>query len=110
MLSHRALLANARQCSLLEPAPVQPDDVVLLVLPLFHVYGFGVLAQVVDAGACAVLLDRFDVESTSLLVSAERVTNVPGAPPMYVEWARRPELAVSLRDTRLLASGAAPLP
>jgi long-chain acyl-CoA synthetase len=110
MLSHRALIANIRQCGLLEPAPVAPDDVVLVVLPLFHVYGLGVLGQVTEAGATAVLVDRFDVEATSALVSAEHVTNIPGAPPMYVAWSRRPALAEQLRGVRVLASGAAPLP
>src|SRR5439155_24564693 len=39
MLSHRALLANLQQCASLELPPFGRDDVVLLVLPLFHVYG-----------------------------------------------------------------------
>jgi long-chain acyl-CoA synthetase len=37
MLTHRALRANLEQCLALEPAPMVEDDVVLLVLPLFHV-------------------------------------------------------------------------
>jgi long-chain acyl-CoA synthetase len=39
MLPHRALLANLEQGALIEPPVVTGDDVVLLVLPLFHIYG-----------------------------------------------------------------------
>ncbi|MCU1588231.1 MAG: AMP-dependent synthetase, partial [Frankiales bacterium] len=38
MLSHRALLANLEQASRIQPPAVTQDDVVLLVLPLFHVF------------------------------------------------------------------------
>jgi len=37
MLSHRALLANLAQLATISPSVVATDDVVLLVLPLFHV-------------------------------------------------------------------------
>src|SRR4051794_35192801 len=39
MLTHRALLANLDQASRIEPPVVDGDDIVLLVLPLFHVFG-----------------------------------------------------------------------
>ena len=39
MLSHRALLANIEQLAALDDPPVmRPDDVVLVLLPLFHSY------------------------------------------------------------------------
>jgi long-chain acyl-CoA synthetase len=122
MLSHRALLANLRQCLALDPAPMRADDVVLLVLPLFHVYGLNAgLGLVVATGARAVLTERFDPRETLALVRDEGVTNIPGAPPMYAAWSDLPDdrresqpgtvdLADALRGVRLLASGAAPLP
>src|SRR5436189_284434 len=39
MLSHRALLANIEQTTAVLPPLVRSGDVVLGVLPLFHVYG-----------------------------------------------------------------------
>src|SRR4051794_3181881 len=87
MLSHRALLANLRQCLALDPAAMVADDVVLLVLPLFHVYGLNAgLGLVAATGARAVLAERFEPRDTLGLVRDERVTNIPGAPPMYVAW------------------------
>jgi long-chain acyl-CoA synthetase len=118
MLSHRALLANLRQCLALDPAPMRQDDVVLLVLPLFHVYGLNAaLGMVVATGARAVLAQRFDPRGTLELVRDEGVTTIPAAAPMYVAWSdledEQPDgadLAGALRGVRLLASGAAPLP
>jgi long-chain acyl-CoA synthetase len=68
--------------------------VVLLVLPLFHIYG---------------LNTGLGMVATAALVRDEGVTNVPGAPPMYVGWTAADQLE-ALRGVRLLASGASPLP
>ena len=117
MLSHRALLANLEQCARIEPPPMRPDDVVLLVLPLFHIYGLNAgLGMVARTGATAVLLERFDPRESLELIRRERVTNIPGAPPMYIAWAQLAggddpvDVADALREVRLLASGASPLP
>ena len=110
MLSHRALLANLWQCAAISPTPMRPDDVVLLVLPLFHVYalqaGLGLAAAV---HATTVLVDRFDPVGTLAVVAEEGVTNIPGAPPMYVAWAAHEDLS-ALEGVRLMASGASDLP
>ena len=88
MLSHRALLTNLEQCLALEPTPMGEDDVVLLVLPLFHIYGLNTgLGMVAATAATGVLAERFDPAGTASVVRAEGVTNIPGAPPMYVAWA-----------------------
>src|SRR5690606_27991959 len=61
MLPHRALLANQRQVAALDPPVVGPDDVVLLALPMFHIFGLSAgLVAIAYHGACGVLLDRFD--------------------------------------------------
>jgi long-chain acyl-CoA synthetase len=111
MLTHRALLANLEQLSRIEPSVVSGDDIVLLVLPLFHVYGLNAgLGQVAWAGATAVLADRFDPVETLALVHDRHVSNIVGAPPMFVAWAMLPDLEESLASVRLAVSGAAPLP
>ncbi len=51
MLSHRALLANLDQCGQITPSVVVPADVMLLVLPLFHVYGLNPVRPGRDTGA-----------------------------------------------------------
>jgi long-chain acyl-CoA synthetase len=124
MLTAAALRANQEQCLAMTPPVVQPDDRVLLVLPLFHVYGlnagFGLVAA---AGACAVLQETFDPRAALTLMADEGVTTVPGAPPMYQAWLAAADadnrndpahpdadLRRGFAAMRLASSGAAPLP
>jgi long-chain acyl-CoA synthetase len=110
MLSHRALLANVEQLGRIDPPVVAADDVVLLVLPLFHVYGLNAgLGMVAASGATGVLAERFDPVETLTLVRDRGVTNIVGAPPMYVAWSMLPDFRSSLSAVRLVVSGAAPL-
>jgi long-chain acyl-CoA synthetase len=118
MLTAAALRANQRQCLAMDPPPVRPGDRVLLVLPLFHVYGlnagFGLVAA---TGACAVLVPAFDPRATLEVVEREQVTAVPGAPPLYQAWLAVADaegsdarLRRALGAVRTASSGAAPLP
>jgi long-chain acyl-CoA synthetase len=111
MLTHRALLANLEQTSRIDPPVVAADDVVLLVLPLFHVFGLNAaLGSVARHGATGVLTERFDPVETLSLVRRHGVTNVVGAPPMYVAWSMLPDVGDAFASVRLALSGAAPLP
>jgi len=110
MLPHRALLANVGQAASLTPPPLGPDDRVLGVLPLFHVYGLNaVLGQALRQMACVVLADRFDAEHTLDLVARERITNVPVAPPALAAWAARGDVRERFSTVRTVLSGASPL-
>jgi len=111
MLSHRALLANLDQTTRIEPPVVTGDDVVLLVLPLFHVYGLnGALGLVARHAATGVLVERFDPVHTLGEISRHHVTTVVGAPPMWVAWSLLTEVGDAFSSVRVALSGAAPLP
>ncbi len=111
MLPHRALLANLEQTARIEPPVMAADDVVLLVLPLFHVYGLNAaLGAVARHGATGLLVERFDPVETLAEVRRAGVTNVVGAPPMYVAWSMLPDVEDAFSSVRLALSGAAPLP
>ncbi len=111
MLSHRALLANIDQSSQIRPAPVRRDDIVLGVLPLFHVYGLNaVLGQVLLVGATLVLSKHCHPQETLQLVSAEEVTCLPVSPPVIAALVDRPDTVEGLATVRMLLCGAAPLP
>ena len=89
------------------------EDVVLLALPLFHIYALNVaLGLVIRNGATAVLVERFDPVETLALIERQRVTIVLGAPPMFSAWLEAAEAGAnaSFESVRLAASGAAPLP
>ena len=111
MLPHRALLANLEQGARIDPPVVTADDVVLLVLPLFHVYGLNAgLGAVAHHGATGLLVERFDPVETLEEVRRHEVTNLIGAPPMYVAWSMLPDIGAAFSAVRLAVSGAAPLP
>jgi len=110
MLSHRALLANVEQVAALDPPVMAAHDVVLGLLPLFHVYGLNaILGQVLNTGARLVLVERFDAEQTLQAVADHGVTNLPVAPPVIAAWAGRADLPERFASVRLLVCGAAPL-
>ena len=111
MLSHRALVANLEMSAAIEPPTVQAGDVVLLVLPLFHIYGLnGALGAMAWHGATGVLIERFDPVETLEQLRRHGVTNLIGAPPMYVAWSMLPDVGDAFTSVRLALSGAAPLP
>src|SRR5690349_18495662 len=69
MLTHRALIANIDQAAQVDPPMIHGDDVVLGVLPLFHVYGLNaVLGGVLRHRAKLVLVERFDPQETPAII------------------------------------------
>ncbi|MCW2679272.1 MAG: AMP-dependent synthetase and ligase [Frankiales bacterium] len=111
MLPHRALLANLGQGAQIDPPVITPDDIVLLVLPLFHIYGLNAgLGAVAREAATGVLVERFDPVETLAEIRRHEITSVLGAPPMYVAWSMLPDVGDAFSTVRVALSGAAPLP
>jgi len=110
MLTHRALVANIDQAAAVEPPMIHGDDVVLGVLPLFHVYGLNaVLGGVLRHRAKLVLAERFEPPATLDLVEDEAISVVPVAPPVFAYWLPEEQLRERLGPVRLMLSGSAPL-
>ncbi|WP_246372111.1 class I adenylate-forming enzyme family protein [Nocardioides pelophilus] len=110
MLTHRALVANLDQVATVDPPMIHSDDVVLGVLPLFHVYGLNaVLGGVLRHRAKLVLAERFDPEGTLDLIEDEACSVVPVAPPVFAYWRDVDALEERLGPVRLVLSGSAPL-
>jgi len=111
MLTRGNLQANQDQ-SLAGRFKVSGDDVVLLVLPLSHIYALNVgLGACTRVGATIVLMERFDPTTSLDVIAEHRVSIVLGAPPMYVAWVNTPGIETrDLSSLRLAVSGAAPLP
>lgn len=110
MLSHRALLANIEQVAAVEPPMMHGDDVVLGVLPLFHVYGLNaVLGGVLRHRARLLLVERFEAQAVLDLIDDEACSVVPIAPPVFAHWLPDEHLRERLGPVRLVLSGSAPL-
>jgi long-chain acyl-CoA synthetase len=106
MLSHRALLSHVYNVASLDI--VDKDDVVLAILPLFHVFGLNaVLGSSVLSGARLVIMDGF--EGLAEVLAAEKITNLPVAPPMLDRILQDERAIAGLASVTTVVSGAAPL-
>jgi long-chain acyl-CoA synthetase len=111
-LTHGNLLANLEQVQRHPGRALNASDVALGVLPMFHIFGLNVmLGLTLHAGACLVLVERFDPVATLETATAYGVTVVAGAPPMFAAWAEiRGAGGGELARVRLAISGASALP
>jgi long-chain acyl-CoA synthetase len=81
-LSHSNLLLNTNISVGL--GDMTSDDTLLVVLPLFHIFGMVVLMNGgVRAGATSVLIPRFDGETVANAMIKEKVTIFAGVPTMF---------------------------
>lgn len=63
---------------------LQPDDVVMGALPLFHSFGQTVgMGCAIASGACLTLLPRFDPVRALEIIDRDQVTVLLGVPTMY---------------------------
>jgi long-chain acyl-CoA synthetase len=111
MLTHGNLRANLEQVQTHPGRTLVASDVLLGVLPLFHIFGLNVvLGGALHAGGSVVLIERFDPVSALEAISRHGVTVVLGAPTMWSAWAALAGAEDgAFRSVRLAASGAARL-
>ena len=109
VLTHRALVASL--CGTRPAHPVGPDDVVVAVLPLFHIYGMQVSMNLaLAAGATVVTVGRFELESFLRILQDRRVTRAEVVPPIVLALAKDPAVdRYDLSSLRVITSAAAPL-
>ena len=85
MLTHANVVSNVEQMVGREGEESVPreDDVILVHLPLFHIYGMNVLMNpAVRVGATQVVMGRFDMDRFLRLISRRRVTQLFTVPPV----------------------------
>jgi long-chain acyl-CoA synthetase len=112
MLSHANLRANVEQVRAWFPDADPGREVMMGVLPFFHVYGLTVcLLLGLRLGAALVCLPRFDLGHVLAAVDKYRPTLFPGVPTMYVAINDAVEKGGhDLSSIKACLSGAAPLP
>jgi acyl-CoA synthetase (AMP-forming)/AMP-acid ligase II len=114
MLTHYNLVANIAQCSETPSTPateLREDDVVLGLLPFYHIYGMVVIMSwALYKGATVVTMPRFDMEQFLTILQKYSITYAFLVPPIILGLAKHPLVAqFDLTKLRTLVSGAAPL-
>lgn len=112
MLTHKNLVANASMCDAWLYKCKKGEEVVLGLLPFFHVYGMtAVLILSVMQGYKMVLLPKFDPETTLKTIQKQKATLFPGAPTIYIGLLNHPNLKeYDITSVHSGISGSAPLP
>ena len=109
MLTHRNLVANVLQFEAVDDGTA--DDVLIAVLPFFHIYGMTLLVNAaLRTGQTVVTMPRFDLAEFLRLMQDHRVTKAFLVPPILVALAKHPAVDdVDLSALVRVVSGAAPL-
>ena len=109
MLTHANLVNNIEQC--VSSVASQASDVVLAVLPFFHIYGMQVLMNdQLHHGATLVTMPRFDLGQALSLIERHQVTRFFAVPPIVLALAKHPAVGdYDISSLRQVLSGAAPL-
>ncbi len=111
-LTQANLVAAIRQLLFSKNATHEPDGRSYVFLPLYHIYGFNVVMNVLLAsGNTMHLRARFDMDDCLDTIERERITSLPLVPPVLLGMLSRDDLA--RRDFSSLDwinIGAAPVP
>ncbi len=111
-LTHRNLVSNATLLNVWTQSK-EAEDVMIAVMPYFHVYGLTVGMNTCIANALTIVLIPNPRDMVHVLKSIEkhRVTYYPGVPAMFVGFNNFPTRdQYDLTSLRFAASAAAPLP
>lgn len=111
-LTHRNLMSNTTSASSWITNQTDASDVVLCVIPFFHVYGMTVaMNMAIKSAATMILLPRFQIKDVLEAIHKHKVTMFPGVPTMYVAINNHPEVKkYNLSSIKICLSGAAALP
>ncbi len=109
MLTHRNLVANIEQAW--SSMPIADDDVLVGLLPFFHIYGQTVVLNLgLAKGATIVTMPRFDLDELLDIIEDHGVTWLHVAPPVILALATAPQVeGRDFSQLKLVISGAAPL-
>lgn len=109
MITHRNLITNA--LALQKVWKWTENDILLNVLPMFHIHGLCVaLHGALNACSKVIIHEKFDPRNSLETIEKERCTMFMAVPTIYYRllnvW---PELKTDLSSMRLFISGSAPL-
>ncbi|XP_076882670.1 4-coumarate--CoA ligase 2-like [Bidens hawaiensis] len=114
MLTHKGLVTSvAQQVDGENPNLwIHSEDVLMCVLPLFHIYSLNsILLCGLRAGSAILIMQKFDIVPFLELIQKYKVTIGPFVPPIVLTIAKNEEVVdkYNLSSIRTVMSGAAPL-
>lgn len=112
MLTHYNLVANVQMCLAWLYKTERGEEVVLGVLPFFHVYGMTTVMNMgIMQGSKIILLPKFDPKDVLKTIHKQKPTLFPGAPTIYVGLLNHADLnKYDLSSIKACISGSAGLP
>ncbi|KAE9602414.1 putative 4-coumarate--CoA ligase [Lupinus albus] len=113
MLTHKGLVTSVAQQVDGENPNIyfHKNDVILCVLPLFHIYALNsVLLCGLRVGAAILIMQKFEVTTLLELIEKHKVSIAPFVPPIVLEIAKSADMErYDLSSIRMIMSGAAPM-
>eukprot|EP00262_Sarcandra_glabra_P016666 TRINITY_DN549_c0_g1_i1.p1 TRINITY_DN549_c0_g1~~TRINITY_DN549_c0_g1_i1.p1 ORF type:complete len:564 (-),score=62.89 TRINITY_DN549_c0_g1_i1:66-1757(-) len=113
VLTHKSLVSSvAQQVDGENPnLHLNSEDIVLCVLPLFHIFSLNsVLLCSLRAGAGVLVMQKFEIGALLELIQRYRVSVAMVVPPLVLALAKNPMVEkFDLSSIRIVLSGAAPL-
>ena len=112
MLTHYNLIVNTQMSKKWLYKCKDGEEIVLAILPFFHVYGMtSVMNLSVMMGNKMILMPKFEAEDVLKVIEKQRPTLFPGAPTIYIALLNHPNLKkYDLSSIEACISGSAPLP
>ncbi|CAG0886397.1 unnamed protein product [Darwinula stevensoni] len=110
LITHRNMTHALVSMDLKTLLDLSPDDVVMVFLPLFHIYGCTLMAKTLQSGNRLVVMPHFDFVEMLTAIQEHHVTLLPLVPPVALVLSHHPVVDnFNLRSLRKIVSGAAPL-
>lgn len=112
MLTHYNLVSNVQMAKAWISQAEQDKEVVLGVLPFFHVYGMTTVMNLsILDGSKMILLPKFDAGQVLKTIHKHKPTLFPGAPTIYIGLINHPDInKYDLSSIKACISGSASLP
>lgn len=109
MLTHKNLVTNNIQCMV--AGKISQQDVLLIFLPFYHIYGTMLMGVSVASGATMVIMEGFNLEESLWSVEEYGVTLYYAVPPILLALLQYPDLQKrKLSTIKYIMVGAAPVP
>src|SRR5260370_27633612 len=108
LLTHRNLATNNLQFT--TSLRIEVNDVALIFLPFYHIYGVMLTGGFLAGGATQVIMERFDLLQSLELCKKHEVTYYFAVPPIVLALANAPVDLSNLKPVKYVFTGSAPLP